>query len=533
MFRRGGMGAGKTEESDHLQPITQKFIHESLHLFVSSLACQIDRDKLMAKRRTNEYTRELVPCPYVCFVSTPGDAIHKESFLLTNLKDRVRKAGVRATKKLKKKLRKREEGIEMSSNLANKGTSIRMALEWPRTKKLKSTYRPIWGHDEEVYFKVRTHRQDGVPVDLSGSMLHLTLMDGRGGGDGKLIGTFTLNLAKVIEAARNPESNEHKATSALNWLSRGNTPQGASALSPDGKGRTAAMKAAQSSLRRILGHHNHTEHSDDSMKPPHPRLQQQISNGFTRVMAPLRSTKNTQKSNETGASNSHKDQTTPSIRANASNGRNESAGSSSFATTGPSDRLREAMHTNVFGSRAAKGARRSLVLRQSISEHQLQNSEQVIEFFPDGSEESPAQQQQGIRLFEDGGGVVDNQKHVSTGLVDNEDPIPKQHTSRSRLSNRRRSSVFGGSFGNRRRSSVFGSLFHKNDDSDHNHPEDDPMENMKIISIKLDEPLLRNGKEVGRITCSIDAWWMEDSYNKDHTQQNPKELKKSRKNAKK
>ena len=532
MFRRGGMGAGKSDESTFLQPISQEFVHESLHLFVSSISCQIDRDKLMTKRRTNEYTLEQAPSPYVCFVSTPGDAIHKETFLLTNLRDRVRKAGVKAKKKFMKKKLKKEEGIEMASSVAKKGMSIRMMLEWPRTKKLKNTYRPVWGHDEEVYFKVRTHRQDGVPVDLSGSMLHITLMDGRGGGDGKLIGTFTLNLAKLIEAARNPTSDEHQLTSANNWLSRGNSQRGHShGASQDERGKTSARKAAQNSLRRLLGNHNHAhDPSEDNMNPPQPRLQQQISKGLTSIMAPLRSGRNSKKSSYIETEHINEDDAVRGIssKEGIATDRNAFHGSSSFAVAGPSDRLREAMNTKVFASRAAKDARRSLILHQSIVELSPQNSEKEIEFFKDNVGDSPTSGRQALgQRFEDGGDRQDIKELLPGGL---DDQIPIQPISDSRLTHRRRSSIFG--LGNKGhwRSSIFQ---HKDaSQSNLSHAAEDPMESLKIISIKLDEPLLRNGKEVGRITCNIDAWWMEDNYAKDHHHNHSSELKKSRKKAK-
>jgi hypothetical protein len=36
------------------------------------------------------------------------------------------------------------------------------------------------------------------------------------------------------------------------------------------------------------------------------------------------------------------------------------------------------------------------------------------------------------------------------------------------------------------------------------------LESMNIQSVRLDKPLMRNGKEVGRIRCTIDSWWLSD-----------------------
>jgi hypothetical protein len=38
---------------------------------------------------------------------------------------------------------------------------------------------------------------------------------------------------------------------------------------------------------------------------------------------------------------------------------------------------------------------------------------------------------------------------------------------------------------------------------------DKKLNELKTVSLKLDEALTESGKEVGRISCCIDAWWME------------------------
>jgi hypothetical protein len=37
-----------------------------------------------------------------------------------------------------------------------------------------------------------------------------------------------------------------------------------------------------------------------------------------------------------------------------------------------------------------------------------------------------------------------------------------------------------------------------------------PPKQLKFFSLKLDVPLTESGKEVGRVMCSIDAWWIYD-----------------------
>jgi hypothetical protein len=39
----------------------------------------------------------------------------------------------------------------------------------------------------------------------------------------------------------------------------------------------------------------------------------------------------------------------------------------------------------------------------------------------------------------------------------------------------------------------------------------DSIEMLNIQSLRLDEPLMKNGKDVGRIQCTIDSWWLDDA----------------------
>jgi hypothetical protein len=140
-----------------------------LHLFVSSIGCKI-REDLFKK---DDHT----PSPFVCFVSTPADAIKKDTPKWDTMK---RALGSRAS----------------SRKSLNNAAGL---LAWPRTKQRSSTLEPQW-HDEEVHFKVRTHQKDGSPIDLTGAMMHVVVFDGKS--SSKLIGTFTLNLASLIVKSR-------------------------------------------------------------------------------------------------------------------------------------------------------------------------------------------------------------------------------------------------------------------------------------------------------------------------------------------
>jgi hypothetical protein len=69
---------------------------------------------------------------------------------------------------------------------------------WPRTRKLANTFAPEWRDGDETLFKVRTQGPDGSPINLSGAMLHITVMDGKVSGEPRLVGSFTMNLARLL-----------------------------------------------------------------------------------------------------------------------------------------------------------------------------------------------------------------------------------------------------------------------------------------------------------------------------------------------
>lgn len=152
---------------------------EYLHLYVSSIHVQIDKEKYKNADNTT-------PSPFVCFVSTPAEAI---------------KMKTRYWKKLKRMLSR----TTTTKNLKNSGGS----REWPRTRQRKHTYEADW-NDEEVHFQVRTHYNDGKPIDLSGAMIHVAVYDGKT--SGKLLGTVSLNLASLIVQSRQELEENKKKT---------------------------------------------------------------------------------------------------------------------------------------------------------------------------------------------------------------------------------------------------------------------------------------------------------------------------------
>jgi hypothetical protein len=538
LFRRGGMGGARSDAPDALQPL-QRFVHESLHMFVSSIQCQINRATYSSKRLTNDYSLEQVPCPYVCFISTPKDALHKEASRLVNLRDQLQvklinlpSVSKTVAKSLRRRLRGKEANeVERSPGPRSTSEEGSKMEDWPRTKKLSNTFRPSWGPDDEVYFKVRTHREDGMPIDLSGSMLHITLMDGRGGGTGKVLGSFTLNLAKIIQSSRDPSSNgmqshNSRATSAALWLSNNETePFGSPQTKKGARGLkdNAARKAAQASLKKAR---RQAEESGELGEVPVERDRPRSTMFFTpEKKAPNPSTKSKKgalppppfagivsnkisqffsfekKDHDVGNSFDTTDPIEdPNVpRIGSPMDTNERRISSSFMTSGPSDRLREAMHTNILASKAVKDVKRTL-RRQSLA-----HSEQIDYSVP-LSPTKPFSEPR-ISASRSVDSHMEERVPVSTGRIlqysstaANEADNASGNRSPPKPSPHHKKHLWRPHFHHREGSSAL------------SHTPDDPLDSLKIISLKLDEPLTRNGKQVGRITCSLDAWWMEDDY---------------------
>ena len=140
---------------------------EYLHLFVSSMSCQINKGTF---RNQKDYK----PSPYVCFVSTPQEAIKKELSRIQKFKSALREMCCLPWKR------------------GQDGAVDQKKSSWPQTKCLRTTLSPNWDGDE-VHFKIRTHDQDGIPIDLTGALMHIAVFDGKNGSN--LIGTFPLNLS--------------------------------------------------------------------------------------------------------------------------------------------------------------------------------------------------------------------------------------------------------------------------------------------------------------------------------------------------
>lgn len=150
---------------------------ENMHLFISSIECSIEQGPLPS----SVYS----PSPCVAFVSTPNEAIATEVVTLAM-----------KWNTLYRKYRKSPIPVFQM----DRGHLVKM--RWPHTKPIPNTLNPKW--EGEMNFKVRTHDDTGTPVDLTGAMLHIMVLDSRD--NLSLLGSCTLNLAFLIDASRDRKS---------------------------------------------------------------------------------------------------------------------------------------------------------------------------------------------------------------------------------------------------------------------------------------------------------------------------------------
>lgn len=157
---------------------------ERYHLFVSNISCEIygrtKRSTLVDLQRLGSGLGDSAPNPYVCLISDPPEALRQKNALKGW--SRVRNAVLKSHRHGSK-----------SSFLTAKG--------YPRSSIQKQTYTANW-KTEEICSEIKTHGSDGKPIDLTGAMLRLTIMDYRTSSDDVVMGTFAFNLVDLMRSCR-------------------------------------------------------------------------------------------------------------------------------------------------------------------------------------------------------------------------------------------------------------------------------------------------------------------------------------------
>lgn len=188
----------------HESPNSQgRILQEHLSVFISSIQGKINPIEYNQLRQTSDGKVDL-PNPRVSFVSTPCEAVRIDD---DGKNDKMRKLlglGKLTTTKNKSSADGNESKKRDSIFSYSSGGST-----WPGTSVVASSFEPNWT-DEEIHFQVRTRKVDGTKIDLSGALLHISLFNGKGS-DEKLLGSFPLNLARLITLARGPRHQDNNS----------------------------------------------------------------------------------------------------------------------------------------------------------------------------------------------------------------------------------------------------------------------------------------------------------------------------------
>lgn len=402
---------------------------QNLHLYVSSISCKLNQPG--SKDKDSAF-----PSPYVCFVSTPKQAIKKDVGTLDKFK---RAVWLNARKQGKNEI---------------DGSVARTELGWPRTRRLTNTYEPSWD-DDEVHFKVRTHNKDGTPIDLTGAMMHISVFDGKNSAS-KLMGSFTLNLAYLIVRSRQriPKAPKTK-TSQRNLLDeQSSVSLRALQLLTKGVRRRAARR--NSSTGRNLSQRPSEESKELSISPS--LLQKKSPPGGGVASASAENTDGAHVKKSTFPITSESGEV--KLRDNADDDYEHPYGET---TSGPSDKLKLVMQSSWFSSAARKNMQ--MALRRGS-------------FSTDGQRD----------VGGDGG--------TGTGNA-------SSNRSNIRPSTTNSSSSSSGIGRNRKKIKKNSRRLLRNPSAIMNH--------LNIQCLRIYEPLLKNGKQVGMISCTIDFFWLDEA----------------------
>jgi hypothetical protein len=328
-------------------------------------------------------------------------------------------------------------------------------LDFPRSKKQKRTFAPSW--PDEVHFEVSPHRSDGSAIDLTGALLHVQVLDGSNRGEPRWVGTVCLNLAELIQQSRKIELKARQEAAERQPRLPRLPPPPAPISSPPPIASPSSFVQTVRTLCTRSGH-------------PSP--------------------------SQTGQAAS-----------TASVSERPSSPSFGVMTSGPSDSLRASYNSNVFSSNARKKVRTSLrrksiqadeLMDLSLSRHESQHKK-----LPHQSESPVAVAKQHSNLSIHQSDDDDDNNEDSDNFIFE----PRLHHSEgdARTTSQKRPS-FAGRFGlgRKARSSSDLSL------GGGSGAGGDALNNLNIHSITLDEPLLKNGKQVGRISFGIDCWWLRE-----------------------
>jgi hypothetical protein len=206
-----------------------------LFLFVSQIRCCINQSA--------EGGGSSLPNPYLVLVTSPDTILNRKVRNWDKIKSFVRFGHV--------------------SSLQNAdGSTLRLAYGWPRSCVKRSTYEPCWTRDEEeIQCQVQTHTRTGESIDLTGSLLYITLMNDSKNID-PVVGSVQYDLAWILRRCISPDGSA--STSARDLSKRQTGPAASTKVS---RGVSSFSSApAQEPLSDQEEHSNNEEAGGSSVR---------------------------------------------------------------------------------------------------------------------------------------------------------------------------------------------------------------------------------------------------------------------------
>lgn len=148
--------------------------YEDLHLFVCDIQCDLFPNSEWSSK----------PDSYVCLISSPEDILLKKPTKMKQITSVMKKF-------LKLQDVKEDSGEEKVKNTHNDG--------WPRTGKIKNSHNPDW-KNREIQCILKTHAEDGTPINLTGAILHIFVFKHNGSQVDSVIGSYPLNLENIYRS---------------------------------------------------------------------------------------------------------------------------------------------------------------------------------------------------------------------------------------------------------------------------------------------------------------------------------------------
>ena len=229
---------------------------ETMNIFVTNIECVINPSNYDSLRRQEKAE---LPNPKVLFITSPSEAV-------LPLEDLAKK---------------RRFGRSKSLPFDNPKKNSSSSTKFPSTPVSKDTMRPIW-KDGHVYLALQTHTEHGRPIDLTGSQLHISLVDAKN--SNSRIGSHCLNLAHLIIRSREKADKTLDRTASYHGMEspksqqQGNKPRfgskrpGSSKRLNEKPESSKKLNEKPTSSRRLSGSSSHgsSSHAEKVGKPLKP-----------------------------------------------------------------------------------------------------------------------------------------------------------------------------------------------------------------------------------------------------------------------